>query len=112
MYVHVWISYAQFESSIENIEGARLVFERAERYFRIEADSDTATEEVKIFLCVFENFQTFTIMDTISLFRFRGGESPKKNQQHVQNFYLYSCYEPQKKMGKTKVTHAPFKFER
>lgn len=45
MYVHVWISYAQFESSIENIEGARLVFERAERYFRIEADSDTATEE-------------------------------------------------------------------
>ena len=44
--VRVWTSFAQFECSIECADKAREVFTRGEKYFKVDADHESATEEV------------------------------------------------------------------
>ena len=46
-HVKVWISYAQFEHSINNLENMREVFSDAERFFRDNQD----LKEVRFFIC-------------------------------------------------------------
>lgn len=55
--VRVWTSFAQFECSVEMPNRARDIFVRGEKYFKVEASHDTATEERVMLLEDWKEFE-------------------------------------------------------
>jgi crooked neck len=55
--VRVWTSYAQFECSVESFGKAREIFKRGEKYFKVDAVHDSATEERVMLLEDWRDFE-------------------------------------------------------
>ena len=57
-HVRVWISYAMFESSIDDAHRARDIFEKADKYFKTESRTDDTIESRVALLEAWEQFES------------------------------------------------------